>query len=116
MRGPLYYQLHEALQGYAETYLHYTDILAERSLQVGRPIDGRTPVVASQANLDAFPGGFLEDRQVLDLMSTRVDIVAKRVRERIERVGKIDETTSNLLQELSYALDKQAWQLRATQQ
>ncbi|SDY65207.1 Dps family protein [Hymenobacter psychrophilus] len=116
LRGPLYYQLHEVLQGYAETYLKYTDVLAERSLQVGRPIDGRTPVVASQANLEAFPGGFLEDRQVLDLMSSRVDMVAKRVRERIERVGKIDETTSNLLQELSYALDKQAWQLRVTQQ
>ena len=116
LRGPLYYQLHEALQGYAETYLKYTDTMAERALEVGRPIDGRTPVVASQANLGGYPGGFLEDRQVLDLMSSRIDIVAKRVRERIDRIGKVDDVTSNLLQELSYALDKQVWQLRVTQQ
>ncbi|SET34456.1 Dps family protein [Hymenobacter actinosclerus] len=116
LRGPLYYQLHEVLQEYAETYLKYTDIMAERALQVGRPIDGRTGVIAATADLGGYPGGFLEDRQVLDLMSSRVDIVAKRVRERIERVGKIDETTSNLLQELSHDLDKQAWQLRVTQQ
>lgn len=116
LRGPLYYQLHEALQEYAGTYLKYTDVMAERALQVGRPIDGRTSVVAATADLGGYPGGYLEDRQVLDLLSSRVDIVAKRVRERITRVGKIDETTSNLLQELSHALDKQAWQLRVTQQ
>ena len=85
-------------------------------LQVGNPIDGRVPVVAATANLGDFPGGYLSDKQVLILMTERINTVAKRVRQRIETMSKVDETTSNQLQELSYALDKQVWQFRVMMQ
>jgi starvation-inducible DNA-binding protein len=116
LRGPIYLSLHEQLQQNADTYLKYGDILAERILQVGNPVDGRTSVVAATANLDNFPGGFLSDKQVLILMSERINIVAKRVRERIAHMSKVDEVTSNQLQDLSYQLDKQVWKFRVMQQ
>ncbi len=116
LRGPIYLSLHEKLQENADEYRKYADIMAERVLQVGNPIDGRVPVVAATANLGDFPGGYLSDKQVLILMTERINTTAKRVRQRIDSMGKVDETTSNLLQELSYALDKQVWQFRVMMQ
>ena len=116
LRGPLYLPLHEKLQENADEYRKFADILAERVLQVGRPIDGRTGVVAATANLGEMPGGFLTDKQVLLLMTERITTVAKRVRQRIERISKVDEVTSNKLQDLSYELDKHVWQFRVHMQ
>ncbi len=116
LRGPLYLPLHEKLQENADEYRKYADILAERVLQVGNPIDGRTGVVAATANLGDMPSGFLSDKQVLIVMTERITTVAKRVRKRIETMSKVDETTSNQLQELNYELDKQVWQFRVHMQ
>jgi len=116
LRGPLYLPLHEQLQNNADAYRKYADLLAERVLQVGYPIDGRTGVVAATSNLDEMPGGFLTDKQVLILMTGRITTVAKRVRQRIERLSKVDEVTSNKLQDLSYELDKHVWQFRVHMQ
>ncbi|RZJ58605.1 MAG: DNA starvation/stationary phase protection protein [Hymenobacter sp.] len=116
LRGPLYLPLHEKLQENADEYRKYADILAERVLQVGNPIDGRTSVVAATANLGEFPGGYLSDKQVLIIMTERITTVAKRVRQRIDHLSKVDEVTSNQLQELSYVLDKHVWQFRVHMQ
>ena len=116
LRGPLYLPLHEQLQENADAYRKFADVLAERVLQVGRPVDGRTGVVAATANLGEMPGGFLTDKQVLILMTGRITTVAKRVRQRIERLSTVDEVTSNKLQDLSYELDKHVWQFRVHMQ
>ena len=116
MRGPVYLPLHEKLNDNADEYRKYADLMAERVLQVGHPIDGRTSVVAATANLGEMPGGYLTDKQVLILMTERITTVAKRVRQRIERMSKVDEVTSNKLQDLSYALDKHVWQFRVQMQ
>ena len=116
LRGPLYLPLHEQLQDNADAYRKYADLLAERVLQVGNPIDGRASVVATTANLGEFPGGYLTDKQVLILMTERITTVAKRVRQRIEHLSKVDEVTSNQLQDLSYQLDKHVWQFRVHMQ
>jgi len=116
LRGPLYLPLHEKLQENADAYRKYADILAERVLQVGNPVDGRVGVIAATANLGDFPGGYLTDKQVLILMTERITTVARRVRQRIDHMSKVDEVTSNQLQELSYELDKQVWQFRVHMQ
>ena len=117
LRGPLYFPLHENLQEYADTYRKFADLLAERQLQIGIPTDGRTETIVQTVNLPKFPGGFLSDRQVLDIMTERIFTIAKRVRSRVESTGKNgDEVTSNKFQDLSYELDKQVWQFRVHMQ
>ena len=117
LRGPLYLPLHEHLQSYADLYRSYADILAERQLSIGMPADGRTATIVETANLPAFPGGPLSDRQVLQIMTERIFTIAKRVRQRIDSTAKNgDDVTSNKFQDLSYELDKQVWQFRVHMQ
>lgn len=117
LRGPLYLPLHEQLQEYADTYLNFADLLAERQLQIGLPADGRTETIVQTAGLPRFPAGFLSDRQVLEIMTERIFTIAKRVRQRVESTSKNgDEVTSNKFQDLSYVLDKQVWQFRVHMQ
>jgi len=71
---------------------------------------------SSTANLGEFPGGYLTDKQVLLIRTERITTVAKRVRRRTEHLSKIDELTSNQLQNLSYQLDKHVWQFRVHMQ
>lgn len=117
LRGPLYLPLHEQLQKYADLYRSYADILAERQLSIGMSTDGRTETIVQSANLPKFPGGPLADRQVLEIMTERINTIAKRVRQRIDSTSKNgDDVSSNKLQDLSYELDKQVWQFRVHMQ
>ena len=116
IQGPLFLPLHEKLQACADTYLAYADVLAERILHVGAPADGRPGTVVATADLEEFPVGFLTDKHVLELMTRRLTEVSQRVRIRIMHLSKVDEVTSNKLQDLSYELDKQVWQFRAHMQ
>jgi starvation-inducible DNA-binding protein len=116
IKGPLYLPIHELLEDYGKIHLEYADLVAERLLQIGMNADGRTEMVARTANIGTIPPGALTDKQVLDLMSEHIYTVAIRTRQRITKLGKLDEVSSNLLQDLSYKLDKQVWQLRVMQQ
>lgn len=116
LKGPLYLSLHELLDDYAATYLTLTDLVVERMLQIGINVDGRSETVTKTANLGVTPTGAVSDKVVLDLMSEKVFTVAVRVRQRITKLAQIDEVSSNVLQDLSYKLDNQLWQLRVHQQ
>jgi starvation-inducible DNA-binding protein len=48
-------------------------------------------VVAATANLGEFPGGYFASKQVLVLMTERITTVARRVRQRIDHLTKVDE-------------------------
>jgi len=116
IKGPLYLPLHKLLDEYDETYLNSADLVAERMLQIGINVDGRSETVAKTANPGITPNGAISDKVVLDLMSEKVFQVALRVRQRISKLARIDEVSSILLQDLSYKPEKQVWQLRIHQQ
>ncbi len=112
VRGPLFFPLHENFDAFSTIQLDYADRVAERALQIGAPIDGRTKTVAQTARLGDFPEGFLTGWQALTMLTERIYQVAVRIRTRTGQLSEVDETTSNVFQDLSYALDKQVWQLR----
>ena len=116
LKGPMYTSIHELLDVYDEVYLDYSDRVAERLLHIGAQVDGTAETTFKTANLGMIPKGAITDKQVLDLMSDHLYIMGVRIRQRITKLGKLDEVSSNLLQDLSYKIDKQVWQLRVQQQ
>ena len=113
MTGPLYLVLHEYYQEQADYYRLQADVFAERALHLGYSVDGRFSTVAKTTTIPDMPAGFLTDNQTLQLLVDRVTVLQKEVYKGIEATEKTDAPTSNKLQDLAYALDKNLWQLRA---
>lgn len=114
--GPLYLPVHEFLGEAADRYAKYADRVAERSLSLGYSVDGRPGTVVRTTGLTTFPNGFVRDSEAIDLMSDRLDTIAIRTRKRMEKVGKLDGVTENMLQELIEGFEHDLWQLRVHKQ
>jgi starvation-inducible DNA-binding protein len=113
LTGPLFLPLHDYFQRQADLYLQQADLFAERVLQLGASVDGRFSTVASTTKLAELPDGYLTDDHALKLLLDRVTVFQKEVYELIGKTEASDPPTSNKLQDLAHAVDKDLWQLRA---
>jgi starvation-inducible DNA-binding protein len=113
LTGPLFLPLHDYFQRQADFYLQQADLFAERVVQLGASVDGRFSTVASTTRLAELPDGYLTDDHALKLLLDRVTVLQKEIYGLIGETGESDPPTSNKLQDLAYAVDKDLWQLRA---
>jgi starvation-inducible DNA-binding protein len=113
LTGPLYLQLHEYYQKQADIYLQQADTFAERVLHLGASVDGRHSTIARTTKLPELPAGYLSDDHSLKLLLDRVSVLQKEIYQLIGETDGGDPPTSNKLQDLAYAVDKDLWQLRA---
>lgn len=114
--GPFYLEIHEFLGDAADRYEKYADRVAERSLSLGYSVDGRPATVAKTTGLRGFPNGFVRDSEAIDLISDRLDTISIRTRKRMEKVGKLDGVTENMMQEMIEGFEHDLWQLRVHKQ
>ena len=113
LTGPLYLQLHEYYQRQADFYLQQADLFAERVLQLGASVDGRYSTIARTTKLAELPAGYLTDDHSIKLLLDRVTVLQKEIYQLIGETEDSDPPTSNKLQDLAHAVDKDLWQLRA---
>jgi starvation-inducible DNA-binding protein len=113
LTGPLFLPLHEYYQRQADFYLQQADLFAERVLQLGSSIDGRFSTIARTTKLAELPEGYLTDDHSLKLLLDRVTVLQKEIYQLIGETEGSDPPTSNRLQDLAHAVDKDLWQLRA---
>jgi starvation-inducible DNA-binding protein len=113
LTGPLYLQLHEYYQQQADFYLQQADLFAERVLHLGASVDGRYSTIARTTKLAELPAGYLTDDHSIKLLLDRVTVLQKEIYQLIGETEDSDPPTSNKLQDLAYAVDKDLWQLRA---
>jgi len=111
--GTLWYTLHEILQDHYEGVSKYADEVAERMLGVGASSDGRAITIVASSRLPEFPGGFVDDAQVIQFFTYQYETVGQRIHQRVNDVEKVDPTTANLLQEVEINVEKYQWQMRA---
>ncbi|MBC7526870.1 MAG: DNA starvation/stationary phase protection protein [Chthonomonadaceae bacterium] len=112
VNGPLYLPLHEFYQEQADFYRTSADTFAERVLHLGYSVDGRYSTVARTSGIPDFPAGYVTDNESIKLLLDRVTVLQKEVYRDIRETEKSDPPTSNKLQDLAYAVDKNLWQLR----
>jgi starvation-inducible DNA-binding protein len=111
--GPAFKPLHEFLDEMTQEYRGWYDDVAERLVAVGASPDGRVGTVAEHGRLPELPEGAIRDTEAIVAMLERVEMVATRIRERLEPVGEDDLVSQDLLIGVVHGLDKQAWMLRA---
>jgi starvation-inducible DNA-binding protein len=112
LSGPLYLQLHEYYDQQADFYRKQADEFAERVLHLGYSVDGRYSTIARTTTIPDFPAGYLTDNESLRLLVERVTVLQKEIYKGIQETEQSDPPTSNRLQDMAYAVDKNLWQLR----
>jgi starvation-inducible DNA-binding protein len=110
--GPLFRPLHEQLDELVESWRELSDVVAERAVALGYAPDGQAPAVAAVTELKPIARGALEDHVVIRELSERMNDVADRARERMDRLGEIDAASQDVIIEVVRALEKQLWMIR----
>ena len=111
--GRLFVPLHEQLDAIVDDARAWADLVAERAVTLGVPVDGRPSTVAEDTRVAAFPEGFVEDDKVVRLVVDELTKVAERTRGAAERLGELDLVTQDLVIEIQRALEKHLWMLQA---
>ncbi|MBB3952899.1 Dps family protein [Aureimonas jatrophae] len=111
--GPFFYPLHEQLQEQYETWSKLADTVAERLLAIGVSSDGRATTIVQTSSLPEFPGGFVDDAEVVRWFTLAYKQVGEEVRGGILASEENDPETSNILQEVEGSLGKYQWMMRS---
>lgn len=111
--GPEFKPVHEQLDEIVNIARDAADIVAERSIQLGVPIDGRPASVEKMTAVEPFPEGFTSARETVALFRDRVTAAVERGRDGLDELGEIDPVTQDLAIEALEGLEKQLWMLQA---
>ncbi len=114
VKGPEFYQLHKLFDELAEEVLEDIDLIAERITALGGVALGTTHMAAQGSRLPEFPGRAVLSMACVEVLAVRYASLAETTRAAINIASeRQDETTANILQDVSHQLDKSLWFLEA---
>lgn len=111
--GRHFLPVHEQLDALVDDARAWADLVAERAVTLGVPVDGRPDTVARSASVEAFPDGFVDDDKVVAVVAGQVEAVVGRMRARMGELGEQDLVTQDLVVEILRGLEKHLWMLQA---
>jgi len=114
VKGPSFFPLHELFDKVYAEATEWTDLLAERAVQLGGIAEGTLKLVSQRTRL---PGESLDrsaGRDHLEALSESLAVFGKSVRQGIETSARAgDQDTADLCTEISRGADKMLWFLEA---
>lgn len=114
IRGPKFYALHKLFDELAATYPDLIDEIAERISQLGGYAKGTARMTGETSRLPEYPLDISDDIGHVKALVERHGQLANDTRVAIDKSAEWgDETTADLLTELSRTLDKNLWFLEA---
>jgi starvation-inducible DNA-binding protein len=111
--GRHFRQVHLHLDELTEEMRGAADLVAERSVSIGYPVDARPATVAKTTPLPDFPAGQVIDDEVVALITEALAEVCGSVRKRVEHTEELDPVSQDLLIEVLQTLEKQHWMFAA---
>jgi len=111
--GPRFRSIHLQLDEVVAAARSFADTVAERSVALGMPADGRPETIASAFTLPSPKDGWVRDGDVVQVMVEALEAAIGRLRERIEATEKPDPVTQDLLITITAELEKQRWMFDA---
>ncbi|MFY1679571.1 MULTISPECIES: Dps family protein [unclassified Streptomyces] len=111
--GPRFRSIHLQLDEVVESARSYADTVAERSVALGVPADGRPETVATAFTLPGAKEGWIRDNDVVALMVESLGAAVSRLRERIAATEEADPVSQDLLIAITADLEKQRWMFDA---
>ncbi|MDN0200128.1 DNA starvation/stationary phase protection protein [Streptomyces sp. S.PNR 29] len=111
--GPRFRSIHLQLDEVVSAARGFSDTVAERAAALGVPPDGRPETIAARFHLPGPKDGWLQDKDVVQVMVESLEAAIGRLRERIEATEKPDPVTQDLLIGITAELEKQRWMFDA---
>jgi starvation-inducible DNA-binding protein len=114
VKGSEFYQLHELFDELAAQVLEYVDLVAERATALGGMAMGTARMAAASSRLDEYPVEAVESLAHVEALAERYANYAATTRAGIDTATECsDQTTADLLTEISRGIDKSLWFLEA---
>jgi starvation-inducible DNA-binding protein len=114
VKGPQFIALHELFDKVADAADDATDLIAERSVQLGGQPTGAASAVAKGSALKPYPLTAADGRAHVEALSSALAQFGKRVRAAIDEADKAgDKNTADLFTEISRDIDKYLWFVEA---
>jgi len=114
VKGSDFYQLHKLFDELAEELLEKIDLVAERVTALGGVALGTVHMSAQSSRLPEFPSRAVLSMSSVEVLAVRYASLAETTRSAINIASERgDETTANMLQDISHQLDKSLWFLEA---
>ncbi len=106
-------ELHVQFDQISGAALEAADEVAERMAAIGVSPDGRGVTMVNDSSLAAMPGGFLRDRQAVEVMAMSIEKACRMMRSRLEPLGNADPVSQDVLIGTLRNLEKHLWMLQA---
>ena len=113
VKGPNFIAVHRLFDEVVEGFDEYSDLLAERAVQLGGTAEGTVRVVAKNTSLDEYGAASGREEHVQAVADALADF-GKSVRAAIDKASKAgDQGTADLFTEVSRGTDKWLWFVEA---
>ena len=113
VKGPDFIALHELFDKVYEHAGEYTDLIAERVVQLGGIAEGTVKVVAKRSQLPDYPAA-TTGKEHVEALSRSLAYFGSVVRQGIDRTDEIgDKDSADIFTEISRSVDKDLWFLEA---
>lgn len=114
VKGPDFIALHELFDKVYEHAGEYTDLLAERIVQLGGVAEGTVKIVAKRSQLPEYPLNVATGKEHVEILSRSLAYFGSVVRQAIDRADEIgDKGTADIFTEISRGVDKDLWFVEA---
>jgi len=114
VKGPNFIALHKLFDKVAECAAEWSDLIAERIVQLGGIAEGTVQVVAERTSLEQYPTSLVDEHDHVHAISAALARLGELVREGIKETEDLEDMgTSDLLIDVVRDVDKLLWFVEA---
>jgi starvation-inducible DNA-binding protein len=114
VKGPEFIALHKLFDDVHADVVEYSDLLAERVVQLGGTARGTVRDVAEASELDEYPASISSGADHVKSLSAAVAAFASRMRRAIDETDKLgDAASADICTEITRGADKWLWFIEA---
>ncbi|BDZ46498.1 Dps family protein [Naasia aerilata] len=113
VRGSGFIGVHELLDLYVAHVREWADLVAERVVALGLPVDGRIRTVGKDTVIPQLKDGFQSVPDTIAQVIEQIDATLKVLHESMDELEDIDVASQDVLVEIERGLVKDRWFLHA---
>jgi len=114
VKGPNFIGLHKLFDKLAECAAEWSDLIAERLVQLGGQAEGTVQVVSERTSLEPYPPSIVDEHDHVHAISAALAQFGEHVRDGIEKTEELgDMGSSDLLIDVARDVDKLLWFVEA---